>query len=113
MNPQIISEEPISMAELRKRFESTKEGEELSFRAQKTKDYLSQNTILNTKHKVAEIKKKITDLEIPRLKDMHIIKIIDMMPVNVDELKGILSGYTVTVTQDNLKKILDVINEYR
>ncbi|MBR9676133.1 hypothetical protein GOV05_03935 [Candidatus Woesearchaeota archaeon] len=113
MDPEIISEEPISMFEVKKRLESIKKSSgELNFRAQKTLDYLNQNTIIKEKKKVEEVYKKVEGLEIPRLKDSHIIKIVDTMPQSVEELKGILSAYTVSVTNENLKKIIGVLDDY-
>jgi len=37
---------------------------------------------------------------------LHIIKIIDVMPKNVEELKAMLQSYTITVNNENLKKIV-------
>jgi len=34
-----------------------------------------------------------------------------MMPKSVEELKIILQGFTVTVSADNMKKILSVLSE--
>ena len=77
----------------------------LNYRAQKTHDYLMHNTILGNVKKTQELYKKIEDLNVLRLKDTHIIKIIDTMPGSVEELKSILSAYPISVTNDNLKKM--------
>jgi DNA-directed RNA polymerase subunit F len=108
---EILKEEPITMAAMKAELENIKKrDEELNFRANKTEEYLAQFDLPNDK-KVEEIIKKIEGLKIPRLKDFHIVKIIDLMPKTVEEMKGILQGYTITVTQDNMKKILAKINE--
>ena len=64
------------------------------------------------KQKAEELKEKLEKLSIPRLKDEHMIKIIDLMPTNTEVLKVLLQAYTVTVTQENLKKIVGVVQEY-
>ncbi|PLW80028.1 hypothetical protein C0585_05050 [Candidatus Woesearchaeota archaeon] len=113
MNPEMISEESISMVEVKERLDKIKKDSELSFRAQKTQDYLTHNTLISTAKKAQELKQKIVELEIPRFKENHIIKVIDTMPISVEELKSILSAYPVSVTNDNLKKIVDVVDDYR
>lgn len=114
MNPKIESEEPITMIDVKKRLDAIKkQDEELNFRAQKTYDYLNENVQIKTEKKAKEIYQKIEDLNIPRLKPMHIIKMIDTMPISSDELKSIISGYTLTITNDNLKKIISALDDFR
>jgi len=110
VKPIIIEEMPITMAELKEEIEKVQKRGELNFRAQKTKDYLDQFS-LHSKSKVEEAKEKIRKMEIPRLKEQHIAKLIDLMPTSADEVKVILQGYTITVSQENMKKIADVIKE--
>jgi len=111
--PQIIEEEPISMADLKEELTKIqKKTKEINFRAEKTQEYLNQFTILDLK-KGKELREKIEKLKIPRLKNEHIIKIIDLMPSSLEELKSILSGYTITVTSENLKKIAEVLKNFK
>ena len=111
-NPELISETPISMSHLREALKHIKKrDEELNFRAGKTEEYL--NSFVTLKPKEAdELHKKLEELDIPRLKQEHIIKIIDLLPNTPDEVKLVLQGYTLTVTKENLKKIADVVSEY-
>jgi DNA-directed RNA polymerase subunit F len=113
VKPIIISESPVSMADMKDKLENIKKKEkELNFRSNKTYDYLSQFTILDKK-KADELASKLEKLAIPRLKDIHIVKIVDLMPNSVDDLKAILLSYTITVNNENLKKIIDVVDKYR
>jgi DNA-directed RNA polymerase subunit F len=59
-----------------------------------------------------EIFEKIQKLNIPRLKDVHIYKLIDLMPQNLVEIKNIVQSYSLTVTNDNLEKLLEILAEY-
>ena len=110
--PTIINEVPINMIELKKTLDATKKRDgELNFRATKTEEYLQQFVTLSaTKGK--ELKKKLEELNIPRLKPEHIAKIIDIMPQTVEDMKVMLQAYVITVTQDNMKKIIAVVKEY-
>jgi len=81
-----------------------KRDSELSFRAQKTKEYVEEIEQMPVK-KAAEIRKKIVELEIPRLKSDHIAKIIDMKPISVEDLKQLVASFNVSVKDENLKQI--------
>ena len=109
-NVQIISETPMNIYQLKKEFERIKKRDnELNFRAAKTEDYL--NHVITLKN-ADELFDKITQLNIPRLKEQHIHKLIDVLPINLNELKVVLQSYTITVNNDSMKKIVDTINEF-
>jgi len=107
---EIMSETPVTMAKLSEELEKIKKRDkELNFRAAKTEEYLGQ--FVKTK-KIDELVEKINKLNIPRLREQQITKIIDVLPATVKDLKMILQGYTMTVSSENLKKIVDVINDF-
>jgi DNA-directed RNA polymerase subunit F len=110
MEPKILSQSPVSLAELKEDIAKMKkrEGDEPSIRITKMEDYLNAFSPLSAakqKELIASIKK----LDVPRLKDEHVIKISDLLPKTVDELKVVLQGYVVSVTNENLKKIVDAV----
>ena len=112
MDYKVISETPITASELASELKSIeKRDSELNFRATKTQEYLTTLTKLS-KPKAAELAKELEALEIPRIKDIQIIKIIDLLPKNMTELKVVLQGYPITVSEANMKKILDVVKQY-
>lgn len=112
MAMKIISEKPITMAELKQDIQKIKERDkELNFRAQKTEEYLNMFVDISPE-KAKELGEKIEKLNIPRFKHEHIAKIIDTMPQSADELKSVLSAYPLTVTNENLKKIADIVSHY-
>jgi len=112
MKPEIVQETPISMAELKTAIAKIrKNSEELNFRAERTEEYL--NTFVElTAAKSTELKKKLTDSGIPRLKEQHIVKILDTLPVTQEGVSNVLQGYTVTITKDNLKKIAEMVKDF-
>ena len=110
--PKLIEESAINMSELREELTKIQKRDgELSFRANKTMEYLNNVVTLPIKP-ARELYEKIEKLGIPRLKDSHIHKIVDILPGTVEELKTIIQGYTLTITQENLKKIVDTVSPY-
>jgi DNA-directed RNA polymerase subunit F len=111
--PEILQQEPVSIAEVRDMLKAVhKRDGELTFRGGKAEEYVNDAARLSSK-KVQELIKKLEELEILRLKDIHYIKLADTLPEGPEHVKVILSGYNVTVTKENLKRIADVIDEYR
>ena len=107
---QIISETPINIYQLKKELEKIKKRDnELNFRAARTEDYLNQ--VASVKN-ADELFDKILKLNVPRLKEQHIHKIIDITPTTVNELKVVLQSFTITINNDSMKKIVDAINEF-
>lgn len=107
MKIEVISEKPINSAELREHLESQKD---LNFRAQKTLEYLQQTVLLDAK-KASSLLKKLGELNVSRLKELHFNKIVDTLPKTPDDVKTIMQGYNVTVSNENLKKIADTVIE--
>ena len=48
-----------------------------------------------------------------RLKEVHIIKIIDFLPKDVDDLKVILQAYTVNMPKKDMESIIAIVKEFR
>lgn len=107
---QIISETPITIVQLKEELEKIKKRDkELNLRSNKTIEYLEQFAKFKQSKELTE---KLTKLDIPRLKEQHITKIIDILPTTIKDLKIILQGYNITVNNENLKKIIDTINQF-
>ncbi len=108
---QIVSETPVNAYQLKKEIERIKKRDnELNFRASKIEDYLHQ-TAFDVKS-AEELFDKIMKLNILRLREQHVHKILDIMPTTVNELKTVLQGYTITLNNESIKKIVDAINEF-
>ena len=110
MNTQIISETPINSHILKKELERIKKRDsELNFRAKRTEEYLNQ---ISTLKNADELFDKLMKLNIPRLKEQHVHKRIDVTPTTLNDLKAVLQGYTITINKESMKKIVDTINEF-
>ena len=108
-NIELINEVPLTMAELKEKLEDIKKRDkEISERAQKTLDYLNKFAKLKDKEAL-KLKEDILKLNIPRLKEKQVIKIIDVMPKDIESLKLIFSADNVTIKQEDLQKILELL----
>ena len=108
----IISQTPINSSMLHDELKKVqKRDSELGFRAQKTIDYLESMNVMPVK-KAEELYKKLEALDVPRLRDVHFHKLMDLLPTTVKDVKVAMQGYSMTVTQENCKKIADVCAEY-
>lgn len=101
----VVSENPLTMAELKDRLSELKKKQDLSFRGNKTLDYL--NIFSKATNKAVDgMKEKMKALELVRLKERHIAKIIDIMPENAEGLKTLLANENITLKEEELNKIL-------
>tara|TARA_Y100000310_G_C20661064_1_gene804839 strand:- start:376 stop:723 length:348 start_codon:yes stop_codon:yes gene_type:complete len=107
---EIISETPLTMAEVKEDL-SKIEKDELNIRVNKTVEYLNQFAKLSYKDSKALVE-KLTKLKVPRLKEEHICKIVDVLPISIEELKSALQAYTITINNENLKKIVNSVKEF-
>jgi DNA-directed RNA polymerase subunit F len=109
---QILSETPIPMSTVKEAIETIKKRDkEPNFRVKKMEEHLNSFSTLSSA-KSKELIEKLTKLNVPRMKEMHIYKLVDLMPVSVEDLKMIIQPYALTVNNENLKKIVDTIKEY-
>jgi len=109
MAQEVLSETPISSYQLKEELEKIKKRDgELNFRAAKTEEHLTNISASKNQDQIFE---KINKLNISRLRLQHIYKIIDLMPTSVKDLKVIMQGYTISLNNDNLKKIVDILNK--
>ena len=110
--PKLLSETPITMAELKKDISRIRKRDtELGFRSQKTEEYLNTFCHLSDS-KASEMLDELRKLEIPRAQDDMLVKLVDILPLTIDELKVVLQGYTVAVSKEQHQKIMDVIKKY-
>ncbi|HEB46856.1 hypothetical protein LCGC14_2162820 [marine sediment metagenome] len=61
--------------------------------------------------KVREIRKKLEELDLIKMKSEYIVKIIDLMPENSESLNKIFTD--ISLNEDETKKILETIEEFR
>ncbi len=112
MNPKVISETPIDLGELKLEVEKIKKRDaELNVRMGKTEEYLNSFMPL-APAKAKELYEKLVALNIPRMKDSYCHKIVDVLPENLNVMKAVLRSYPITVSNDNVKKMFELVEEY-
>ncbi len=111
-NYELISTKPLSNAQAREIIEKKEKEQELTYREEKAKDYLKKFQKLEA----ADYKKanaELIALEIPRLDEAHIIKILDIMPKSGTELRAIVSHSGTVLVDENVDKILGLLKKYQ
>lgn len=109
---EIINQTPVSISYVKEYLEKLKKDKkELNFRENKVEEYLQGFEILKFKD-VEALKKEIESLNVSRLKDKQITKIIDLMPSDSEAIKVILSGENLTLKQEDLTKIEATVKKY-
>jgi len=73
------------------------------------KGFIKKFTKLNSKE-AKELRKKLGDLDMMKLRTEQIVKIIDLLPENQEDLNKIVD---VSLDEDETKKILETIKEYK
>ena len=113
VNPQFVEMKAVSLSEVKDILqEIEKKDNELNTLSNKTKDYLEQFDSHLTIKKDA-LSKKLNSLEITRLKEEQIAKIIDFMPNNLNDLKIVLLSYpNLSLSKKDQESIVEVIKEF-
>ncbi|MBU0471962.1 MAG: hypothetical protein KKF89_03265 [Nanoarchaeota archaeon] len=110
--PEIIEKTPITIVNLKTELKNIhKRDGELTFRGNKTEEYLNDFVKLSKKD-ADELTVKLNKLDLARLKPQFITKVVDLMPTTVNELKVILQGYTLSIKTEDMNKIVKVVKEY-
>lgn len=60
--------------------------------------------------KAREMKEALKKLDLIKLKEEHIVKIVDFMPEDAMDLNKIIEG--ISLDQDEVNKILEVVKKY-
>ena len=60
--------------------------------------------------KAIEMRGELKALDLIKLKDLHIVKIVDFMPSDASELNKVVSD--VSLDQEEVTKILDVVGKH-
>jgi DNA-directed RNA polymerase subunit F len=99
----IIEEEPLSISESSAYVDKTEKGDF------DLKSFIKKFAELSPE-KAAELRKKIIELGIMKLREENISKIIDFLPVDEEELNKILSD--VSLNEDETNKVISTVKEY-
>ncbi|PIU75955.1 DNA-directed RNA polymerase subunit F [Candidatus Pacearchaeota archaeon CG06_land_8_20_14_3_00_35_12] len=102
----IKSKEPITLAEVRDICKDKEENE----KAKQILSYAKQFSKLKTEDAL-KLKKELQELGIAKLRALHIVKIIDVMPEDADDVRKIFVD-DISLNQDEISKILETVKKY-
>ena len=110
-NYEVISSTEISNVETLEEIEKKSKDAELTYREEKVMEFLKKYNKLDSKN-FETAKKELIELEIPRLEEVHIIKILENMPTDGTQLRAIVSHSGTILVDENMNKILEVLKKY-
>lgn len=112
MKGKLVGEKPMNVIEVKEALERISARDKgLNFRAQKTLDYIQPINKLTVKQ-AKDLCAALEKLEISRLKEVHIYKLVDTLPTSEDDVNCVLQGYTLNLKKDDMKKIAETIKEF-
>ncbi|MFH1276251.1 MAG: hypothetical protein ABIH82_03995 [Candidatus Woesearchaeota archaeon] len=111
-NPHFVEEKSLCLADVKIALTSIeKRDTELNFLSNKCKEYLDAFVALDNKQKES-LYKKLVELDLTRLKDEHIAKIIDFLPKDANDLKVVLQAYPLSLPKKDQDAIVGVVKEF-
>lgn len=111
-NPIFIEEKTLSLVDVKDYVEAIeKRDTKLTFLSGKCKEYLDGFVTL-TPAKKEELQKKLLHLNLTRLKEEHIAKIIDFLPKDTNELKVVLQAYPLSMPKKDQDAIVEVVKDF-
>lgn len=112
-NYEILEQTPVSQSEVKDLIEQrTQEVEELSYREEKSLEYLKHLDVLSFED-YQKAFEEIKALNLARLEDLHIVKILDLMPENGTQLRLIVANSGTVLVDESVSSILDILAKYK
>ena len=108
MNFEILNEEFVTKAEVK---EILKGKKELELEQKLTKEHVKNYKKL-TILKIKKFKKELEALNLTKLKSEIIIKIIDILPEDKEDLKLVLQMSVIPFTEEEIEKIYECVKPY-
>ncbi len=111
-NPQFIEEKPLSLTDIKVILEKTEAcDKELNFLSQRTKVFIGEIVTLSLEKK-EELYQQLSGLKLTRIKEEHLMKIIDFLPRNGEELRVVLQAYPLSLPKKDAESITKTVSEF-
>jgi len=112
----VINQKHITIAEARNILDKKRKGYkeqniEMLYEQKRALDHANKSAKLNLRDSTA-LAKKISELEI-ELNDEQIIKIVDLLPETVDDVRAIFTKERFRYEGEEIKSILDIVAQYK
>lgn len=106
---RVVNEKPVTLSEVLELLEKQKKGE-LDYTQRLAYDYAQKFSKTDVK-KAMKMKEELMALE--KLKESHVVAIIDRMPEVKEDLEVIFQKERVQIEEGDTKKILEIVGKYR
>ncbi|MCX8193967.1 MAG: hypothetical protein N3G19_01240 [Candidatus Pacearchaeota archaeon] len=101
----IRDKKPVTLAEVRELLKGSE-----SDKAKNTIEFIKKFTKMNVSE-ANKLKQELIALDIAKLKEEDIVKIIDFMPEDAEDVRKIFSGSDISLEQDEITKILETLKK--
>ncbi len=107
---EVIEKKPVPAAEARNSMSKKKGDENLSYEQKICMDFLQKNVDMN----VTDARKLMKDIqEVGRIKARQAAMIINIMPKEKSGLRLIFSKERTSLSEDQMEKVLEILDKYR
>jgi len=107
---EVISEKPVLPHEVKNHLETISKKYELSYVEDKTIKYFKNVPLIQLKD-AEELLESLKSLNYPELSLSILIKIVEFLPENIDDLRVVLYG--LSLDKDKANKILELVKKYK
>jgi len=108
---KIINEQNVTQAEAKTILETREAIAEPLYEQRIALGLIHKFTNITTEQ-ASEMTTRLSE-EVPRIKNENIVKIIDLLPKDNDDLNVIFSKERIILTDDEVTKILEIVDNYR
>lgn len=113
VKPVLIEEVPITLVEAKVALDALQARDTtLNFRAGKCYEYLNDFAAGLAVEKAQELRKKLQGANVSRLREDHIVKIIDVLPQTPEDVRLLFQGGTVSLTKKDFADIAAIVQEF-
>lgn len=106
---KIESEKVVLWAEVKKVLEKKEKEKELSYEQKNALDHLRKFSKISEKA-ATEMAEELGKID--RLKEKHIISIINHMPQELEDLRVLFANEVVSLLEEDRKKIISIVKKY-
>jgi DNA-directed RNA polymerase subunit F len=105
---KVIDTDPITIAEVKQMLEGIQEHYELTYEQNLALDHVTKFSKLD----MESAKKMVEELE-ELIKKTQAIKVADIMPEDMADLRLIFAKERGSIKKEDMEKILEIVNKYR
>jgi DNA-directed RNA polymerase subunit F len=106
---KVESEKFIAWPLIKKTLEKKEKEKELSYEQKNALEHLRKFSKISEKS-AAEMAEELEKIE--RLKEKHIVSIINHMPQDLEELRVLFANEVANISDDDKKKIISIVKKY-